>query len=135
MCALGYEGAWNNEGVEYLRQIKAFVFDPWEVNSDASGGIRLGWVAAFGSPEENGRGKWVQCEMHFLKDKENAEIVIPEEKRAEHDYLVRTWLLSLREEEWEKGFDDLQSCYSENLKTTAKALATMRSWLAFWHFR
>jgi hypothetical protein len=75
--ALGFEGGRTEQGGT-LKAILPFNFNPWKICSDAAGGPKLAWLEAFGCGRGDGRGEWVQCEMHFKKDQKNAETLLGE---------------------------------------------------------
>jgi hypothetical protein len=124
--ALGFEGGRTDQRGT-LKANPPFNFNPWKICSDAAGGPKLAWLETFGCGRGDGRGEWVQCEMHFRKAQKNAETLLGEKLKPEHQLLVREWLLSESEKEWKASFDRLQDWYEKILEGESVVQSKMRN--------
>ena len=86
----GVEGEKRGEG--FWAEIPPFRFSAWRRCQDAAQGPNAAYEKVIGIVD--GRGEGLSCEMHWKKDKRNAEQNLPEDLRDEHDTLVRIVLAS-----------------------------------------
>jgi hypothetical protein len=126
---------WQESGGDngFWQQIEGFAFNPYKFSLDAASGQRKAFERAFKG--NDGRGGWVDCEMHFVKRLRDAEKNLPEELRVTHKLLVRIMLVSETEEQWAERFNKLVERYDNNLEMRSTARRKMINWGVFWRYK
>jgi hypothetical protein len=127
----GWEGKEGDNG--FWEKIEGFGFNPYKFCSDAASGQKKALQGAFKGFD--GRGEWVDCEMHFMKSLRDAEKNLPQELRLTHRLLVRMMLVSETEEQWGESFDKLVDWYDNNLGMRSTARKKMINWGVFWRYK
>jgi hypothetical protein len=127
----GWGGSGGDNG--FWQQIEGFAFNPYKFMLDAASGQRKAFERAFKGID--GRGGWVDCEMHFAKSLRDAEKNLPEELRVTHRLLVRMMLVSETEEQWAERFDKLVDWYDNKLGMRSTARKKMINWGVFWSYK